>query len=104
MPVIGNDPFGNPRAVTRDAGASTAEVTAFHQRSDKDASVNAEHHTLGTNRNQSSSGAHIHDGISSRAIGAGQGTVLTGAKGGNVALANLITMLRNWIEFTDSTT
>jgi hypothetical protein len=75
-----------------------------HESSDVDSSRRAKHHTLGTARNQASPGDHIHDGVVSKKTGAGLGLVLTGSKGGNVALANLITMLKTVIEFTDSTT
>lgn len=93
---------------------SAAEVQRFHFTSDVDSSARALHHTLGTRRNQAAPGNHIHDGISSPRLGAravgtsAQATVpalvLVGAKGGNVALTNLIALLKNFIDFTDSTT
>ena len=104
MSVIGGDPFGNIKGEKGSLNPAPEEVRAFHTRSDSDSAPTAQHHTLGTKRNQATAGDHIHDGINSRPIGAGQGFVLTGAKGGNVALTNLITMLQEWIEFTDSTT
>jgi hypothetical protein len=104
MPVIGGDPFGGIKGEKGSLNPSPQEVVAFHQRSDSDSAPTAQHHTLGTKRNQASPGDHIHNGINSRNLGTGQGFVLTGAKGGNVALANLITMLSEWIEFTDATT
>lgn len=104
MPVIGGDPFGQVRDEKGNSNPAPDEVRAFHTRSDADSAPTAQHHTLGTKRNQATSGDHIHDGINSRLLGAGQGNVLTGAKGGNVALTNLIAMLAEWIEFTDSTT
>ena len=104
MGIIGNDPFGNIRGDKGDPNPSPQEVRAFHTKSDVDATTTSHHHTLGTRRTQSAYGDHTHDGITSRQIGEGEGFVLTGAKGGNVALANLITMLSEWIDFTDSTT
>jgi hypothetical protein len=104
MSVIKNDPFGGTKSPGGSSSPAPAEVNAFHERSDVDSRTNAQHHTLGTKRNQATSGDHIHDGINSRLLGDGQGLVLTGAKGGNVALTNLIAMLANVLEFTDSTT
>lgn len=104
MPVIGGDPFGGIRSHGGSPNPPPDEVRAFHTRSDQDSAPTAQHHTLGTKRNQASYGDHTHDGVSSRLIGSGQNLVLTGAKGGNVALANLINMLSEWIDFTDSTT
>jgi len=104
MSVIKNDPFGSSKGERGSLNPSPDEVRAFHTRSDADSATNAQHHTLGTKRNQACAGDHIHDGVNSRLIGTGQGLVLTGAKGGNVALTNLIAMLAEWIEFTDATT
>ena len=44
------------------------EVNRFHNRSDKDSAVFAQHHTLGLNANQASPGDHIHDGRTSKKI------------------------------------
>ncbi len=104
MPVINNDPFGGIKDEKGSTKPSPDIVRDFHTRSDSDSSPKSQHHTLGTKRNQACSGDHIHDGINSRLLGAGQGFTLVGAKGGNVALANLINMLSEWIEFTDATT
>lgn len=75
-----------------------------HRIGDLDSGPNSQHHTLGSGRNQSSPGDHIHDGGRSKKLGAGMGLTLSGPKGGNVALANLIAMLGNFIEFEDQTT
>lgn len=93
---------------------SAIESVSQHRLSDVDASQKAQHHTLGKRRNQASPGDHIHDGISSPKLGPRQmapggnatvpALVLTGAKGGNVALTNLIAMLKNFVDFTDNTT
>jgi hypothetical protein len=84
--------------------SAPSEINQLHTRSDVDASPQAQHHTLGFQHNQAAIGDHTHDGTTSRPIGYKLGTVLTGAKGGNVALTNLIAMLKNFIDFTDNTT
>lgn len=86
------------------SGFSSGDVDNFHARCDVDSSQTASHHTLGSKRNQASPGSHVHDGTNSQLIGHGLGLTLTGSKGGNVALTNLINMLKSVIEFTDSTT
>lgn len=94
----------NDKDFTKFGGAGPGEVNQFHTRSDVDSGKQAQHHTLGYNNNQASPGDHTHDGTTSRHIGTGLGYTLTGAKGGNVALTNLIAMLKNFIDFTDTTT
>lgn len=103
-PVIEGDPFGPIKQPKTNTAPEPRDVNFFHQRSDKDSGTNAQHHTLGTGHNQAASGDHVHDGKSSRKIGTGMSLTLTGAKGGNVALTNLITMLKQVMEFTDNTT
>lgn len=93
---------------------NTKESTDAHLNSDVDSGQRSQHHTLGKGRNQASPGNHIHDGITSPKIGALKVNtsgndlvpleVLTGSKGGNVALANLIALLGKYFNFTDSTT
>ncbi len=99
-----NDPYGSIKDEKRDPSPSAREVNLFHTNSDLDSSAQAGHHSIGVKHDQASAGDHVHDGIGSRKLGQGLNLVLTGAKGGNVALANLITMLKTVIEFTDSTT
>lgn len=82
----------------------TQDVNNLHTRSDVDAHTYAQHHTLGTSRNQASPGDHIHDGASSKPIGNGMGLSISGSKGSNAALGSLISMLKNIISFTDNTT
>lgn len=106
--------WGNKSDHVSGPGKSPLESNADHQSSDADSGPKAQHHTLGPNRNQASPGDHIHDGISSPKLGprqmdpSGNATVpalvLTGGKGGNVALTNLIALLKNVIDFTDNTT
>lgn len=83
---------------------SPGQVNKMHSRSDVDRSWLAQHHTLGSKRNQASPGDHIHDGSESRLIGQGLEYVLAGSCGGNTALFALIDMLSNYFDFTDTTT
>jgi hypothetical protein len=103
MPVFEDDPFGDIKPDQKPRGATPREVTEFHNRSDVDSSVNAQHHTLGIKHTTAAYGDHVHDGISSRKVGAGMNLSVTGSRGGNVALANLLTMLKSVIEFNDTT-
>jgi hypothetical protein len=112
------DQFGqvyDPREDSTQGNTRTGlESRQDHSHSDVDASPQSQHHTLGTARSQSSPGNHIHDGVTSPKLGgkaintSGNDTkpalTLTGAKGGNVALTNLIAMLKNFVDFTDNTT
>jgi hypothetical protein len=104
MPVVDNDPFGEIKDEAKPTSPEPREVNLFHARSDLDSGALAQHHTIGIKHDQAAAGDHNHDGQGSRKIGQGLNLTLTGAKGGNVALGNLITMLKNVIEFTDSTT
>lgn len=101
--VVPDDPFGRVKtAASVDNYPSALEVNKFHSKADTDAHSGAIHHTLGIKHDQAAPGDHLHDGVGSRKLL--DGKVLVGAKGGNVALANLITMLSNALGFTDSTT
>lgn len=44
------------------------EVNSFHQNSDRDSSVFAQHHTLGLGPTQASPGNHTHNGKDSKRI------------------------------------
>ncbi len=46
-------------------------VSKFHANADTDSSTSAQHHTLGIQQNQASSGAHTHNGKNSKRIGEG---------------------------------
>ena len=111
------DDFGQVNHGDKDRsriGSPPEPSTQDHYHSDVDSSQQAQHHSLGTSRNQASPGNHIHDGVTSPKLGplqmapGGNATVpalvLTGSKGGNVALTNLINMLKNFVNFTDNTT
>lgn len=81
---------------------SSKEVTEYHTNSDKDGSKVSQHHTLGAGVNQAAPGNHRHRGGDSPLILDGE--TLTGAKGGNVALTNLIAILVSEFGLTDNTT
>ncbi|MFG2268094.1 hypothetical protein [Streptomyces sp. NPDC048720] len=106
--------YNNEEDQSSGPGKGALESNIDHGQSDVDSGPRSQHHTLGMGRNQSSPGNHIHDGISSSKLGPMQmdpagnnqipALVLTGSKGGNAALTNLIAMLKNVINFTDNTT
>lgn len=105
MAVFEDDPFGS---IKQDKTASKSpppkEVNEFHARSDVDSSQTAQHHTIGIKHDQAAAGDHNHDGASSRKVGNGLSLTVTGSRGGNAALASLITQLSSVIDLTDSTT
>lgn len=78
------------------------EVRVFHEQSDLDTKHNAQHHTLGKRDYQASPGNHKHEGIYSERLM--KGITISGSKGGNAALADLITKLSVALGFTDETT
>lgn len=104
MSVIKGDPFGEIKSSGNSTVPDSNIVDNFHTYSDRDSGPTAQHHTLGANRNQASPGNHIHDGKSSRKIGEGLNLTVTGSKGGNAALASLLSMLAQVIDFNDQTT
>jgi hypothetical protein len=81
--------------------ADPKTVNKFHEKDDLDSSDDAHHHTLGPKHNQSAAGDHNHNGTNS--VQLLKGTTITGAKGGNVALASVIAALVK-LGATDSTT
>lgn len=99
------DPFGLVKPDRKNDGVpSSGEVLLAHRNADTDSSKNAIHHTLGVLPNQAAMGNHVHDGGTGRRLFEGRGITLTGSKGGNAALANLITLLASEFGFTDGTT
>lgn len=76
------------------------EVNDFHRYSDVDVSPESQHHTLGMDPNQASQGDHTHNGRDSKALYAG---TITGSRGGNVALTNLLNALASKGIIIDST-
>jgi hypothetical protein len=80
------------------------ELDEIHSRSDVDSGPFAQHHTIGPGGYQASPGNHIHDGVRSKKIGDGLGLTISGSRGGNAALASLISALSQVVAFTDNTT
>jgi hypothetical protein len=76
-------------------------IEQLHRRSDLDSSPTAQHHSLGPNGTQAAPGNHSHDGTNSPQLGAG--ITITGAKGGNAALASVIAAMVQILGVTDST-
>jgi len=103
-PVIQGDVFGTIKSERRDNVPTARQVGEFHTKADTDGSTSAMHHTLGISHNQASPGDHSHDGQTSRLIGSGRKITITGAKGGNAALASLIAALKQVMDLTDNTT
>lgn len=103
-PVIKDDPFGIIKNERRDNVPTARQVGEFHQKADTDGSTQSQHHTLGIGHNQASPGDHSHDGQSSRLIGSGRKITISGAKGGNAALASVIAALKQVMDLTDNTT
>ena len=100
---MSNQPQNQIRPGTVDKNSPSADLVAkFHANSDVDAGNLSQHHTLGSFPGQAAPGPHTHDGGTSKQLM--EGVTLTGAKGGNVALANLITALAAALGFTDNTT
>lgn len=100
--AIPEDPFGSIKKPASQNLPSAQEVNRFHTNADTDSHAGAVHHTLGVKHDQAAPGDHKHDGKNSKQLL--EDKVLTGAKGGNAALANLITMLSEALGFQDSTT
>jgi hypothetical protein len=102
QPVVPGDPFGGQKAPAARTSPPPEEVNRFHERSDVDSSALAQHHTLGVKHDQASPGDHNHNGEGSLFLM--DGITITGSKGGNAALADLITKLAAALGFTDATT
>jgi len=100
--IFPDDPFGPIKKPAQRTSPPPEEVARFHARSDVDSSQTAQHHTLGVRHDQASPGDHKHEGQGSRLIM--EGITVSGAKGGNAALADLIAKLSAALGFTDSTT
>jgi hypothetical protein len=73
----------------------------FHMFSDVDSQMDAQHHTIGPGVTQAAGGAHSHNGSDSALLFSG---TITGAKGGNAAVASLIQQICAQTGFTDGTT
>lgn len=81
---------------------SALEVSKFHTNADVDSKRTGMHHTLGPRNFQAAPGDHTHNGGDS--VQLMSDIVITGAKGGNAALADLITKLAAALGFSDATT
>lgn len=102
--VVKDDPFGLIKREKSNPAPDPRDVNFFHTRADTDSGTGSMHHTLGTGHNQGSYGDHNHDGSNSRLLAYNRGLTISGAKGGNAAVASIIAMLKNVIDFTDNTT
>lgn len=87
---VGGDKYKGAYETTQ-GGVAPKTVADFHKRSDVDSSQEAQHHTLGVKHDQASSGDHNHNGANSLKIM--KGMTITGAKGGNAAVASIIAQL-----------
>lgn len=76
-------------------------VAQIHRNDDTDVAKDSHHHTIGPGSAQSAAGNHNHDGVTTPQLLAG--VTLTGAKGGNAALASVCAALV-LLGATDSTT
>jgi len=76
---------------SRTGSLDARAVWKIHQNSDVDFSSTSQHHTLGPLSNQASPGGHIHDGTTSKQLL--DGVSITGSRGGNAALASVISVL-----------
>ena len=81
------------------------QVTDFHTHSDVDGSPKSQHHTLGPGPNQAAAGNHTHDGGQSTTLDKlMEGITVSGSRGGNDALASLLSALASKFGLTDSST
>ncbi len=100
--VMPDDPFGPIKNPVARTNPPPQEVNAFHERSDVDGNPNSQHHTLGTGHNQAASGDHTHNGMNSKRLMSG--ITVTGSRGGNAALTDLVNKLSAALGFTNGTT
>ena len=73
------------------SNADASQVDDFHEQSDLNTRSEAQHHTLGPSQNQAAPGNHNHDGGTS--IPLWEGNTISGSRGGNMALASVISIL-----------
>jgi len=76
-------------------------VAKIHQNDDLDVSKDSHHHSIGPGSSQVASGNHNHDGVLTPQLLAG--VTISGAKGGNIALASVVAALVT-LGATDATT
>ena len=102
MSIIPEDPFGPIKEAKQKTTPPPDEVNRLHDKSDVDSSQMAQHHTLGLKHDQASPGDHTHNGQNSKLLM--ENVTISGSRGGNAALASLITALSDALGFTDGTT
>ena len=73
------------------SNADATQVDDFHEQSDLNTRSESQHHTLGPSQNQAAPGNHNHDGGTS--IPLWEGNTISGSRGGNMALASVISIL-----------
>lgn len=98
---MANQEVSTPNGNSIPAKPSATQVRDFHTYADTDATSDSLHHTLGPGQNQAASGVHRHNGNDSPLLG--EGISITGAKGGNTALASVIAAMVQMFGVTDST-
>lgn len=89
-PVKDNEPLTER---SRKDKPSAKELLDFHTHDDVDGGPKSHHHTLGPAPNQAAAGDHSHDGGSSAKIYPLEGITISGSRGGNAALASVISAL-----------
>lgn len=80
-----------PQVKQQDPSPPTGIVEQFHKNAAVDTRPEDIHHRLGPNPNQAAAGNHNHRGADSVLLL--DGVVLTGSRGGNAALASVISAL-----------
>lgn len=81
------------------------QVKNFHEKADTDGGPKAAHHSLGSSANQAAAGNHTHDGGNSAKLDQLLSDVtVTGSRGGNAALASLLSQLASKYGLIDSST
>ncbi len=81
---------------------SPRTVAEIHTYDDLDVAKDSHHHSLGIGGTQAAAGNHVHNGSDSPQLMAG--VTITGSRGGNVALTNLLNELAVALGFTNNTT
>lgn len=88
----GTDPTkAEPSVKQEDPSPPAPVVDAFHKNAARDTRPEDIHHTVGPGPTQAASGQHRHDGSDSPLLL--EGVILTGSKGGNLALPSIISAL-----------
>lgn len=82
-----------PQPKTPDASPPSDVVLKFHKNAPTDTRAEDIHHTLGFSSGQAAKGDHNHRTEGTPLF---DGVTITGAKGGNAALASVIALLVQW--------